>query len=416
MPNLSAYEALGENYDEFWWFRGRYRVVKGSRGSKKSKSTAIWYITHLQQLKGANLLVVRQTYRSLKDSCFTELRWAINRLGQSDKWKITESPLEMTFKRTGQKIYFRGLDDSMKITSITVENGVLCWCWIEEAFQIRNEADFDTINEGIRGTVPDGLFKQMTLTFNPWHQSHWLKKRFFDAEPSSDLMAITKTYLMNEFLDDSDRKEFEDMKIRNPRRYVVAGLGEWGITDGLVYENFEVKEFSVGEIQSRYKVESVFGLDFGYTNDESALFCGLADIDNKQLYVFNEMYAKGMSNERLHEEITKLGYSKEVITADSAEPKSIDRIRGLGIRRIKPAVKGKDSIMNGIDYIQDYKIIIHPKCVNFITEIEMYTWAEDRAGQKVNKPVDDHNHLMDAMRYAMERYSIQQEQANIFVF
>lgn len=411
----SWFDVVGENYNEFHHFKGRYRVVKGSRGSKKSKTAALWYIRHLYKHRGANLLVIRQTHRSLKDSCFTELKWALNRLGVSHHWKVTEAPLEITRMSTGQKIYFRGLDDAMKITSITVANGSLCWCWIEEAFQVRNESDFDSINEGVRGTVDDGLFKQITLTFNPWHESHWLKKRFFDVEENEDLFARTTNYLMNEFLDESDRKMFEDMKKNNPRRYWVAGLGNWGTTDGLVYENFEVEEFSVGEIQSRYKVESVFGLDFGYTNDPSALFCGLVDVDNKQMYVFNEMYEKGLSNEKIHERIVSLGYSKEVITADSAEPKSIDRLKTLGVRRVKGAVKGKDSIMNGIDYIQDYKIVIHPKCVNFITEIETYTWAEDKQGNKVNKPVDDNNHLMDAMRYGMEKYSIQQKQVNMYI-
>ena len=125
----------------------------------------------------------------------------------------------------------------------------------------------------------------------------------------------------------------------------------------------------------------------------------------KTLWVFDEMYEKGMSNERIYQKITNLGYSKERITADSAEPKSIDRLRELGLSRIKPARKGRDSINNGIDYLQDYQIIIHPRCVNFLTEIGNYSWDKDvKTGKTLNKPIDDFNHLMDAMRYAAEDY------------
>ena len=173
----------------------------------------------------ANLLCVRKTYRTLKDSWFTELKWAIGRLGVAAWWDIKESPLEMTYKPTGQKILFRGLDDPLKVTSITVEVGVLCWLWIEEAYEIGSEKDFDTLNESIRGQVPDGLFKQVTLTFNPWNEHHWLKKRFFD-NPSADTLAMTTNYMCNEFLDESDRALFEDMKKNSPRRYRVAGRGE----------------------------------------------------------------------------------------------------------------------------------------------------------------------------------------------
>lgn len=147
----------------------------------------------------------------------------------------------MTYIPTGQKIYFRGLDDPLKVTSITVEVGHLCWMWIEEAYEIMKESDFDMLDESIRGEVSEGLFKQITLTFNPWNEHHWIKKRFFDAPPDPDILAITTNYLMNEFLDEADRKVFETMKKNNPRRYSVAGLGEWGIIDGLVFENWEEK-------------------------------------------------------------------------------------------------------------------------------------------------------------------------------
>ncbi len=402
---ISIKKAVGKGYNKYWHFKGRYKVVKGSRASKKSKTTALWFITNMMKYPGANLLVIRKTFRTLKDSCFTELKWAINRLCVQDHWKITESPLQLEYLPTGQKIYFRGLDDPLKVTSITVDVGSLCWMWIEEAYEIMNEADFDILDESIRGSVDDGLFKQITLTFNPWNEHHWMKKRFFDAPPDPDILALTTNYLCNEWLDAADKKVFETMKKNNPRRYAVAGLGNWGIVDGLVFENWEEKEFKLEDIKKIPGIKSAFGLDFGYTNDPSTLWCGMVDEANKVIYVFDEMYKHGMSNEAIHREITSMGYVKEKITADSAEPKSIDRLRELGVSHIKGARKGKDSVNNGIDYIQGFKIIVHPLCVNFLTEISNYTWDKDKFGKTINKPIDDFNHLMDAMRYALESLS-----------
>lgn len=392
---------IGKGYGKFWHFKGRYRVVKGSRASKKSKTTALWFIYNIMKYKQANLLVIRKTYRTLKDSCFAELKWAIHRLQVDRYWEIKESPLEMTYKPTGQKIYFRGLDDPLKVTSITVDIGCLCWGWIEEAYEVMNEDDFNILDESIRGTTPEGLFKQWTITFNPWNEHHWLKGRFFDLEDDNTL-AITTNYLCNEWLDDADKKVFETMKKNNPRRYQVAGLGNWGIVDGLVYENWEEKEFNLEEIKRIPGIVSRFGLDFGYTNDPTALFCGMLDKNNATLYIFDELYRQGMQNKVIYDEVERMGYAKEIITADNAEPKSIDNLYDYGMRRIRPARKGPDSIKNGVDYIQGLKIIIHPRCVNFITEISNYTWQEDKFGKKLNKPIDDFNHLMDAMRYALE--------------
>lgn len=397
-------EVIGKGYGAFWRFRGRYRVVKGSRASKKSKTTSLNLITRMMQYPQANTLVVRKVFRTLKDSCFTELKWAIHRLGVDAWWGIRESPLEMTYLPTGQKIYFRGLDDPLKVTSITVENGYLCWCWIEEAYEIMDERAFDMLDESIRGGIPKetGLFKQITLTFNPWNEKHWLKARFFDAPPDPDILALTTNYLCNEWLDQADLKVFETMRENNPRRYQVAGLGGWGIVEGLVFENWKEEAFETAAIAKKPDVVSAFGLDFGYTNDPTALFCGLVSREEKTIWVFDELYENALTNRAICDRVTAMGYVKERIRADCAEPKSIDELRELGLYRITPARKGRDSINNGIQYIQDYHIVIHPRCVNFLTEISNYTWAEDKFGGKLNRPIDAFNHLMDAMRYALE--------------
>ena len=402
---LALSHVVGQHYNQFWHFKGRYRIVKGSRASKKSKSSALWFILHLMEFPSSNLLVIRKTYRSLKDSCYTELKWAITRLNVSHLWKITESPLQLEFIPTRQKIYFRGLDDPLKVTSITVDVGSLCFMWIEEAYEITSEDDFNILDESIRGQVADGLFKQITLTFNPWNEHHWIKKRFFDPPPSPNVLALTTNYLCNEFLDDADLNLFHTMKVSNPRRYHVAGLGEWGIVDGLVFENWKEQSFQLESIKSIPNIKSAFGLDFGYTNDPTALWCGLVDLSAKHIYVFDELYQKALSNEDIYSQIATMGYQKERITADSAEPKSIDRLRNLGVCRILPARKGRDSINNGIDFIQGFQLIIHPSCVNFLTEISNYTWAVDSFGRKINTPTNEFNHLMDAMRYALESFA-----------
>ena len=393
---------VGKYYGEFWRFKGRYKAVKGSRASKKSSTQSLKVITEIIENPNVNWLVVRKVERTLRDSCYAQLKWAIHRLRVDNFFKCSTSPLEITYKPTGQKILFRGLDDPLKVTSITVEVGSLCRLWIEEAYEITSEDAFDRLDESIRGQLPKGMYHQVVLTFNPWSDRHWLKKRFFD-EPSKNVLAMTTNYMCNEFLSEADLVLFEEMK-KNPRRYRTAGLGEWGIVEGLVYENWEERVFDVHEISIRPSVRSAFGMDFGYVNDPSTLFCGLVDTVAREIYVFDEMYEKGMSNEDIKDRVSEMGYSKERIKADSAEPKSIAYLRKAGLTRIRAAKKGPDSIRAGISIIQDYKIIIHPRCVNFITEISNYTWDKDKFDNAINKPIDDFNHLMDAMRYAMEEF------------
>lgn len=397
---INIAKKIGKGYKTFWNFKGRYKVAKGGRGSKKSTTQAQWIIYNMMKYPLANTLVIRRVFNTHKDSTWTQLKWATNNLGVSHLWNFSKSPLEATYIPTGQKILFRGLDDPMGITSITVEHGYLCWCWFEEAFQVMNEDDFNKVDMSIRGELPPGYFKQITLTFNPWSEKHWIKKRFFDVK-DDDILALTTNYMCNEFLGDDDRIIFEKMKKNNPRRYKIEGLGEWGIAEGLVYENWEELDFDYREISKRKGVVSAFGLDFGYTNDPTAFIALLVDDINKEIYIFDEHYQKAMTNSMIAEMIKYKGYHKERITADSAEPKSIDEIKKLGINRIKAAAKGKDSILNGIQFIQDYKIYIHPKCSNTVVEISNYVWST-KEGVVVNKPIDDYNHLMDALRYALE--------------
>lgn len=393
-------DIIGKGYKDFWNFRGRYRVCKGSRASKKSKTTALWYIYNMMKYPGSNTLVVRKTFRTLMNSCYSDLCWAIERLHVQNEWHCTRNPLEITYKATGQKILFVGLDDPLKVTSISVPKGVLCWLWVEEAYEITSEDAFNRLDESIRGELPGGLFTQVTLTFNPWSERCWLKARFFDA-PDENVLAKTTNYMCNEFLSAADHALFEAMK-KNPKRYRVAGLGDWGIVEGIVYDNWEEKTFNIDKVRKKEGVRSAFGLDFGFTNDPTALFCGLVDNGEKIIYVFDEMYERGLTNHEIYNQIRDKGYAKERIIADSAEPKSIEELRQDGLLRIHKSRKGKDSILHGIQLVQQYKIYVHPRCVNFLTEISTYQWDSDRqTGRPINNPVDYNNHLMDAMRYAI---------------
>lgn len=400
---ISLQQSVGKGYVDFWRFRGRYRVVKGGRGSKKSVTAALWFIWNIPKYPLANVLVVRKTFNTHKDSTWAQLKWATHRLGVSHLWQFKKSPLEAIYKPTGQKILFRGLDDPMSITSITVDVGYLCWAWFEEAYQILNEDDFDKVDMSIRGELPEGYFKQLTLTFNPWNEKHWLKRRFFDVENPITL-ALTTTYRSNEFLGDDDRALFEWMQQNKPKRYRVEGEGNWGIAEGAIYENWREEEFDHREIAKLPGYKAVFGLDFGYTNDPSALVAALVNKDAKKLYIFDEHYEHAMLNNEIAEMIKRKGYAKERIIADSSEPKSIAEIKGYGVPRIRAAEKGGDSVRTGIDYLQQYEIIVHKfRCPNVSIELSSYTWEQDKSGRFLNKPIDDFNHALDALRYAMEQ-------------
>lgn len=392
-------KVVGKGYKAFFNFKGRYIAVKGGRGSKKSTTAALKTIYMMMKMPLANTLVVRRVFNTHKDSTFAQLKWAARKLGVYSQWNFSKSPLEATYKPTGQKILFRGLDDPMSVTSITVDQGYLCWAWFEEAFQITSEDDFNKIDLSLRGELPPGYFKQLTLTMNPWSEKHWIKKRFFDkADPN--VLAMTTTYLCNEFLGEDDIAIFEAMKRDNPRRYSIEGMGEWGIAEGLVYENWIETEFDYLEILKIPGTVAAYGIDFGYT-DPTAMVACLVNESAKTLHIFDEIYKSGMLNDEIARELKYRGYHKEKIVGDAADPRSIEELRKLGIQRIRAAKKGPDSIMHGIQKIQQYRIIVHPKCSNMIVELSNYIWHV-KDGQKTNRPIDDYCHLNDALRYAME--------------
>ena len=403
---LSKY--LGKGYNRFHHSRNFYRVVKGGRGSKKSKSTALDYIYKMLKYPWANLLVVRRFSNTNKQSTYTDLKWAANRLKVSHLFKFNESLPEITVKATGQKILFRGLDDPLKITSITVDTGLLSWLWLEEAYQVENQDKFETLVESIRGSidVPD-FFKQITVTFNPWSERHWLKSAFFDEDTrKKDVFADTTTYRDNEWLDQQDIDRYEDLWRTNPRRAAVVANGDWGVAEGLVFENYTIKDFNIMETIKRVG-ETTAGLDFGFTHDPTTFPRLAVDLDNKELWIYAEHYEHAMTTEDIYNMIVDADMKNALITADSAEPRLIAELRAKGISRITPSVKGGGSINAGIDFMKQFKIYIHPSCVKTIEEFDTYIYKQDKDGKWLNEPIDANNHIIDAVRYSLERYHIQ---------
>lgn len=392
-------DLVGKGYKAFWNCKKRYRVCKGSRGSKKSKTAALNRIVRIVKYPESNYLCVRRYGNTLRDSIYADTKWAIHRLKLDDYFQCTTSPLEITYLPTGQKILFRGLDEGTKVTSITVPKGVLNFVDVEEAYEIAKD-DFEKLEMSIRGEVPAGYFKQITVLFNPWSVTSWLKERFFDF-PDDDVLAMTTTWQCNEWLDDSDRNIFLKMKQNNPRRYRIEGEGEWGIAEGLIYTNYRVEDFDVNEIRQIAGIKSAFNLDFGFT-DPNAFVCEMIDNAKMRIYVFDEWYKTGITNKTIAQQIKAMGYGGQRIICDSAEPKSIQELRDEGIKA-EPSRKGADSVNHGIQLIQNYEIIIHPKCVEFAHEISNYCWKKDRNGKPTDTPDHEFSHGMDSMRYGITK-------------
>lgn len=286
---LSIHKLIGGSYNRFWHSKQRYLVVKGSRASKKSTTAALKIICKMMDYPLANTLVVRKTAASLKDSCWTQLRWAIDRLGVSQHWRVKVSPLEIEYIPTGQKILFRGLDDPLKTTSITVKTGVLCWGWLEEAYEV-DEDSFNRIDESLRGQLPDGYYIQWIISFNPWNAGCWIKSRFFDQR-SDNVLAMTTTYKCNEWLSEQDKAMFDEMALIDPERYKVAGLGEWGIAEGQYFKQWSEAKHIVDPFEIPKNWLRFRSMDWGSAHPYAVLWWAV-DYDGN-LWCYRELYGWG---------------------------------------------------------------------------------------------------------------------------
>lgn len=380
----------------------RYIVMKGSAGSGKSVDTAQNYILRLMQDKGRNLVAMRKSDITNRDSTFAELTGALYRMF-GDKaelyWKINKSPLQLTFKPNGNQIIFRGMNDDRqreKLKSITFPKGKLTDVWLEEATEF-TQADLEIIDDRLRGELPEGQFYQIRMTFNPVSKTHWIKKVFFDFA-DKNVMTHHSTYLMNRFIDDAYRQRMERRREVDPDGYRIYGLGEWGEVGGLILSNYIVEEFNTSPERFDYMVNSQ---DFGFNH---ANCIGEVGFKDGELYLCRELYVY----EKDTDEIIQLaeGNFRKNITmyCDSAEPDRIRMWRKAGYKAV-PVKKEQNSVAAQIDHLKQHRIHIHPSCVNTIKEIQQWKWKKD---EKTNTYTDEPvNFFDDAM--AMLRYSIEEE-------
>lgn len=382
----------------------RYRISVGSARSGKSVDVAMDYILKLsdKKYKGANLLVVRQTETSHKDSTFAELTSAINRCGLQKIWTIRTSPsLYLENKITGNSILFRRFSDERareRVKSITVKQGKLCWIWCEEATELQ-ESDVDILDDRLRGVLPDNLYYQITFTLNPVSASHWIKRRFWDWD-SPDVCKCHSTYLQNRFIDESYHKRMERRKEVDPEGYRVYGLGDWGELGGQILTNFVIQDLST-KFESYDKV--IYAQDFGYNHANCILEVGFKD---DEIYVLRELYV----HEKDTDEIIQLARNMKLdnrkrMWCDSAEPDRIKMWQKAGWALAKGVNKEQGSVNAQIDYLKQHKIHINGCCLNTIKEIQQWKWQKDKkTGLYIDEPVDFEDDAMAALRYVIEDY------------
>ena len=390
-------------FKEFNKTKCRYRLAMGSAGSGKSVDIAMDFILKLSDIKykGANLLVVRQTETSHKDSTFAELLSAINKMGLSRFWSYTLTPLTLTCKVTGNMIIFRGFSDQRareRVKSITFPQGKLCWIWAEEATELQ-ESDCDILDDRLRGQLDNpNLYYQMSFSFNPVSASHWIKRKYWDYE-SDDIFKCHSTYLDNRFLDKSYHKRMMMRKEQDPEGYQIYGLGEWGELGGLILTNYVVEDLSTDF--NRYD-NVLYSQDFGYNHANCILEVGFKD---DEIYVLRELYVHEKDTDEIIQLANEMGFDKrKKMWCDSAEPDRIKMWQKAGYRA-EGVKKEQGSVNAQIDYLKQHKIHINGCCLNTIKEIQQWKWQKDKAtGLYIDTPVDFMDDAMAALRYSIENY------------
>lgn len=378
----------------------RYQLYFG--GSSSGKSVFLATRTVLDCMQGRNILVLRNVARTLRGSCWNEIYKAITRMGLTAYFAISKSDMTITCTQNNTQILFAGLDDVEKIKSITPQSGPLTDIWIEEATETAYE-DYKQLDKRLRGASRHT--KRLTLSFNPVYKTHWIYREFFgiwdDAKNyvESDTVSILKTtYKDNRFLTDDDRAALENEK--DPYFREVYTLGNWGVLGDVIFRNWHTEDLQ--PIAAAHPLR-YYGLDFGFSSDP----CGAVDValdkKKKKIYVFAELYERGLINTMLADRLKNF-CGHRPITCDSADPKSITEIRNLGINAIA-AKKGADSVVHGIQWLQGYELVVDQRCHNMRNELALYQWRKDKDGNSLAVPEDKNNHLIDALRYALESES-----------
>lgn len=372
----------------------RYNVYYGGRASGKTK-----FIMQKLLIKGLRerrtILLMRKQTTQLRDSVWKEMLQTISDFHLLDYFSINKTEFRITCKINGTEFKCLGLDEPEKIKGFADISDV----FMDEVTGF-NKEDVELID----GTLRSPKFKlplQMYFAFNPISKANFIYTYFgFDTGiVPSNTFILKSTYLDNPFLGANVAERYEALKQRDYQRWQIEALGDFVSLDRLVFQNVKVEEFNHADI----KGQLLCGLDYGFVNDISAFVASLLDEENKKLYVFKIWGDTNKTNQELANIIKAMGFSKSVIIADCAEQKSIEEMRREGIIKIKPSVKGADSIIHGIQKLQQYEIIVHPDCEGIITEFQNYAWQKDKqSGEYINKPIDAFNHYIDALRYSLQ--------------
>ncbi len=375
----------------------RYQIYFGGASSGKSCFLATRAV--LDTLQGRNTLIVRQVARTLRTSCWNEVCKAIARMNLTACFRVNRTEMTVTARCNGAQMLFAGLDDVEKIKSVTPQCGALTDIWMEEATECAY-ADFKQLDKRLRGQTRHE--KRITLSFNPVYKTHWIYREFFENWDESrcfysdNRVSILKTtYRDNAFLTDDDRAALEAE--RDPYYRQVYTLGNWGVQGDVIFTAWHQEDLSH---RALCEERALYGLDFGFAADPTAVVRCAYDRDQRRVYVYDEICEKGLTNRQLAERLAPFVGSGYVI-CDSAEPKSIAELRGCGIFAL-PARKGPDSLMHGVQWLRGQEIVVDPRCKNLIRELTLYRWQRDREGNTLRRPQDSDNHLIDAMRYALE--------------
>ena len=397
-------EVTNEKYLPLYENKDRYLVLYGGAGSGKSHFSAekilIRILIAIKRGYKEKFLVLRKTQPALRKSVFALLKAYIDRWGIGPIVQVNKTDMSFSFVG-GSEIICSGVDDPEKLKSIEGITSV----WIEEPTELTVN-DFLQVDLRLRGDTPS--YKQIVLSFNPISRTSWLHGYFFEhPQKSTDTLqrsASTRpestyichsTYKDNRFLDAEYIKVLEGLKDKDETYYQVYALGLWGVLQNLIFKNWVEEEIPVDD---RYYDAVLNGLDFGFNHPSALVRVGVKDDD---LYIFDEIYEKGLTNNELISLVREKRIRNQVITADSAEPARIEEFRKAGIW-IKPSIKGPGSVKDGIDWVKRHKIHIHPQCVNTIKEISGYKYKEDKNGNVFDEPVPFNDDAMSALRYAVE--------------
>ena len=376
-------------------FSTRFIVFYGGAGSGKSHFVAQRLV--YKGLKSVRkILVLRKVNRTTKASTFQLLLDTISQFGIYGMCSINRTDYSITLPN-GTQFLCMGLDDPEKIKSITG----LTDAWMEEATEFSMD-DFSQVNLRIRH--PSAQDQQIVLSFNPVSKANWCYLQFFADNPEltefrKNVKIVHTNYQDNPHLPKEYVETLLQMKQTNEVYYKIYALGEFGSLDKLVYNNWQIMDFD----ETSIKGPLLCGLDFGYTNDPTRFIASILSEDEGRIYVFKEWGGSGYLNDQIAQAIKGMGFAKSTICADSAEQKSIDEIKRMGVPRIMPCVKGKGSILQGIQKLQQYELIVSPGCKETIEELSNYSWKKDKdTNEYINEPIDQFNHCLDALRYSLQ--------------